>query len=88
MFAQVLGALVAHGTGEPLPAALTRAATRIGMIGQAKPGDRTMLDALLPAAAAADARGAADAARGRVDVLLPAAAGLGQACRGRGPGPY
>ena len=40
------------------------AARRIAMLGQARAGDRTMLDALLPAAQAADLGAAAEAARG------------------------
>ena len=53
LFAQVLGALIAAQDGTPLAEALSRAATRIAQIGQAKPGDKTMLDALIPAAEAA-----------------------------------
>jgi len=53
LFAQVLTALIAVQDGAALAPALTHAADRIARIGQAKPGDKTMLDALLPAAAAA-----------------------------------
>jgi len=53
LFAQVLGAMIAVQEGAALAEALTRAADRIAQIGQAKPGDKTMLDALIPAAAAA-----------------------------------
>lgn len=62
LFAHVLAALIAHQGGEALGPALARAAQRIGAVGQAKPGDRTMLDALIPASRAADAAGAARAA--------------------------
>jgi len=64
LFAQVLVAAQAIATGaEPGPA-LADAARRIAMLGQARAGDRTMLDALLPAAQAADLGAAAEAARG------------------------
>ena len=88
LFAQVLGALVAHETGEALPVALSRAATRIGMIGQAKPGDRTMLDALLPAASAADAQEAAVAARAGAEATrtMPARRGRARHVEGAGLG--
>jgi phosphoenolpyruvate---glycerone phosphotransferase subunit DhaL len=88
LFAQVLGALVAHEAGEGLPDALSRAATRIGMIGQAKPGDRTMLDALLPAASAADAPTAADAARAGAEATreMPARKGRARHVEGAGLG--
>lgn len=62
LFAQVLAALLAHEKGAPLSEALASAATRIGAVGQAKPGDRTMLDALIPASGEATASGAARAA--------------------------
>lgn len=88
LFAQVLAALVAHQGGEPLPAALTRAATRIAAIGQAKPGDRTMLDALLPAAAAPDTQAAAIAAREGAEATraMPARRGRARHVEGAGLG--
>ena len=66
LFAHLLSALLAHTSGEALAPALTRAAQRIGAVGQARPGDRTMLDALIPASQAdtpaAAARSAAQGA--------------------------
>ena len=62
LFAHVLAALIAHQGGEALGPALARAAQRIGAVGQAKPGDRTMLDALIPASRATDPAGVARAA--------------------------
>lgn len=86
LFAQVLAALVAHQGGEPLPAALTRAATRIAAIGQAKPGDRTMLDALLPAATAPDVQSAAGAARAGAEATRAMSARRGRARHVEGAG--
>jgi dihydroxyacetone kinase-like protein len=85
LFAQLLAALIAHQAGETLPDALTRAAARIGAIGQAKPGDRTMLDALVPASQAADplaaARAGAEATR-----AMPARRGRARHVEGAGLG--
>lgn len=88
LFAQVLGALLAHDGGEPLPAALARAAQRIGATGQAKPGDRTMLDALIPASLAADAAEAARAARAGAAATraMPARRGRARHVEGAGIG--
>ena len=62
LFAQVLSAVLAISSGEGPGPALGAAAKRIGMLGQAKPGDRTMLDALIPASKAPDLASAATAA--------------------------
>jgi dihydroxyacetone kinase-like protein len=88
LFAQVLAALIAHNGGEPLPVALSRAATRIGAIGQARPGDRTMLDALLPAAAAPDVMAAEQAARAGAEATraMPARRGRARHVEGAGLG--
>jgi phosphoenolpyruvate---glycerone phosphotransferase subunit DhaL len=53
LFAQVLAGLIAAEGGAAIGPSLDAAARRIAAIGQAKPGDRTMLDALIPAALAA-----------------------------------
>lgn len=53
LFSQVLAALLAVQGGANLADALATAAQKISQIGQAKPGDKTMLDALIPAAEAA-----------------------------------
>lgn len=67
LFAQIIGALAKAEDGAPLAEALAQAAERIAMLGQAKEGDKTMLDALLPAASETTARAAAQAAeRGRL----------------------
>jgi dihydroxyacetone kinase-like protein len=88
LFAQVLGALLAHDGGEPLPGALARAAERIAALGQARPGDRTMLDALIPASRAADARDAAEAARAGAAATraMPARRGRARHVEGAGVG--
>ena len=88
LFAQVLAALLAHHDGTPLPDALTRAAARIAAVGQAKPGDRTMLDALIPAALAPDAASAAAAARTGAEGTrtMPARRGRARPVEGAGLG--
>jgi len=88
LFAQVLAALLAAEDGTRLPEALTKAATRIGAIGQAKPGDRTMLDALIPASLAADAPAAAQAARQGAEATrtMPARRGRAKHVEGAGLG--
>jgi dihydroxyacetone kinase len=88
LFAQVLAALLAHADGAPLPDALARAATRIGAVGQAKPGDRTMLDALIPASLAPDAATAAIAARAGAEATrtMPARRGRAKHVEGAGLG--
>ncbi|MCR9138582.1 MAG: DAK2 domain-containing protein [Alphaproteobacteria bacterium] len=65
LFGLVVGALESTIAGQaPLDEALSHAAGRISQMGQAKAGDKTMLDALLPAAAAgADPQSVAIAAR-------------------------
>lgn len=80
LFGTLIGALhsVAQGKAN-LPAALSDAADRIGQMGQAKPGDKTMLDALLPATKALDAAAAAEAARLGCDATRDMAAKRGRA---------
>jgi len=88
LFAQVLAALLAHAEGTPLPDALARAAARIAAVGQAKPGDRTMLDALIPASLAPDAETAAKAARAGAEATrsMPARRGRAKHVEGAGLG--
>ena len=62
LFAQVIAALDKVEAGAEMGPSLDAASKRIAMMGQAKPGDKTMLDALLPAAQAATPREAAEAA--------------------------
>jgi len=85
IFSFVIDALVATGT-ESLPAALTKAANRIAQIGGAKAGDKTMLDALIPAAQTADAATAAEAARSGAEATRPMAARRGRARHVEGAG--
>ncbi len=76
IFSYLIDALAAE---PPLPAALARAATRIAQIGGAKAGDKTMLDALIPASLAADEAGAARAARTGAEETRAMAARRGRA---------
>ena len=50
LFAVLIGALDRATKGDDLAQALTTAAQRISLMGMAKQGDKTMLDALIPAA--------------------------------------
>lgn len=81
LFSLIIGALDRVITaGAALDAALQEAADRITQIGQAKPGDKTLLDALLPAAKAGpDAQAAADAARAGLLATKEMAAKRGRA---------
>ena len=62
LFAQVIAALAKAENGAPLNEALGFAAERIAMLGSGQAGDKTMLDALIPAAAANTPATAAQAA--------------------------
>lgn len=95
LFAALLGALLRAGAGEaPLGTALSDAAARIAALGGAAPGDRTMLDALLPAAEAAcaapenAARAAAGAAARAAEATreMPARRGRARHVEGAGRG--
>jgi len=79
LFAQVIAALDKAANGADLAEALDNAATRIATLGQAKPGEKTMLDALIPAAAANDAQQAARAAADGRDATREMAAKRGRA---------
>ena len=81
LFSLVVGALETVLTGTTaLDAALLRAADRIGQIGQARAGDKTMLDALIPAAGAGtDRRAVAAAARAGANATRDLAARRGRA---------
>ena len=63
LFAQVIDALVQIDAGAPVGPSLQKAAQRISMLGQAKAGDKTMLDALLPASTCTTLAEAAAAAQ-------------------------
>jgi dihydroxyacetone kinase-like protein len=75
----VLIAALEQAENDPLPAALARAANRIAQIGGAKPGDKTMLDALIPASEAADLADAVKAARAGMEATRTMAARRGRA---------
>jgi phosphoenolpyruvate---glycerone phosphotransferase subunit DhaL len=89
--AAALGAINQPASGEALVAALEAAATGIGALGKAAPGEKTMLDAIVPAAAAArvalgagaDVSGvsvaAADAADAGSEATVPLLATKGRA---------
>lgn len=81
LFSLVVGALDSVMAGQvPLDTALSRAADRIGQMGQAKAGDKTMLDALLPAAGAGnDPQTVAAAARQGANATREMAAKRGRA---------
>ncbi len=79
LFAVVIAALDKAQAGDDLGAALAQAAERITMLGQAKPGDKTMLDALIPASKAASPQAAAQAAANGRDATREMAAKRGRA---------
>ena len=88
LFAQVLAALLKLEAGAAPGPALDQAAQRIALIGQAKTGDRTMLDALIPAARAdslAAALAAAEAGAAAT-ALMPARKGRARYVEGAGLG--
>lgn len=80
LFATIIGALhdVQSGDAE-LPDALAHAADRIAQMGQAKLGDKTILDALIPASQSADSASAAIAARDGCEATREMAAKRGRA---------
>lgn len=80
LFGLIIGALDDVDRGNALlPDALASAADRIGQMGQAKPGDKTMLDALVPASRQKDAATAAKAAREGCQATQDMAAKRGRA---------
>ncbi len=62
LFAEVIGALEKTEGGVAIGPSLKSAADRIAMLGQAKSGEKTLLDALIPASDADTAAAAASAA--------------------------
>ncbi|WP_299828778.1 DAK2 domain-containing protein [uncultured Roseobacter sp.] len=88
LFAQIIAALEKAADGASLGEALSQAADRIAMLGQAKPGEKTMLDALIPAAAAASPDEAAQAAATGRDATrdMPAKRGRAKYVEGAGVG--
>ncbi|WDR06277.1 DAK2 domain-containing protein [Devosia rhodophyticola] len=86
LFSLLIGALEqAENDSSTLGDALATAARKISQLGQARAGDKTMLDALLPAAAAANAdpanpaAAAAEAARRGAEATKPMQAKRGRA---------
>lgn len=80
LFSMLIGALDKVGRGEALLAdALSDAALRINQMGQAVAGDKTMLDALIPASQENDLRTALEAARTGCDNTKDMAAKRGRA---------
>ena len=86
LFAELIKAFGQLDNGTAVGIALGEAAERIARIGQALPGDKTMLDASLPAAKAGDLRGAADAADAGVLATKAMAARRGRAKHVEGAG--
>ena len=87
LFGALVGGLEAALAGEKdLSSALAHAAGQVAKLGMAKPGDKTMLDALIPAAEAASAapnggaaQAAAEAARRGAEATTQMAARRGRA---------
>lgn len=80
LFGVLLAALDrVHQGAMDLPEALAEAAAKITQIGEAVAGDKTMLDALIPAAAEETPLGAAEAARNGAEATLMLAAKRGRA---------
>ena len=86
LFAQVIAALERASTTTPMSDALSDAVTKISMLGQAKAGDKTMLDALIPAAAETTVQAAADAAAKGRDATRDMSAKRGRAKHVEGAG--
>jgi len=88
LFAQVLAALLKLEAGAAPGPELDLAAQRIAQIGQAKAGDRTMLDALIPAARADSLTAALAAAEAgaAATALMPARKGRARYVEGAGLG--
>ncbi len=75
----MVGALAQASKGDDLGDALSKAAAKINMLGQARPGDKTMLDALIPASETTTPREAAMAAAAGRDATRDMAAKRGRA---------
>ena len=86
LFAEVIGALRKASEGLPIGEALAGAATRITMLGQAKAGDKTMLDALIPASKEITPKLAAEAAARGAEATRDLAARKGRAKHVEGAG--
>lgn len=90
LFGQIIAGLQSFEKGDiELGAALAKAAGRVSQLGQAKAGDKTMLDALIPASLAGnDPNVAAQAARAGAEATrdMPAKRGRAKYVEGAGVG--
>lgn len=89
LFSILVGAIDAVANGRNnLPEALATAAEKIQQMGMAVEGDKTMLDALIPASRENDIHTAVDAARGGCEMTLnmPAKRGRAKYVEGAGVG--
>jgi len=86
LFAQLIKALMQASEGAAIEDALREAADRITLLGEAKEGDKTMLDALIPAARTNTAPDAAKAAAKGRDATRDMAAQRGRAKHVEGGG--
>ena len=89
LFGALAGGLEAALAGEKdLPSALAHAAERIEKLGMAKQGDKTMLDALIPAAEAAGAAPNGDAAHAAAEAARRGAEATARMTARRGRARY
>ena len=89
LFGALVGGLEAALAGErDLPSALAHAAGQIAKIGMAKRGDKTMLDALIPAAEAAGAAPCGDAAHAAAEAARRGAEATARMTARRGRARY
>ncbi|WP_299756703.1 DAK2 domain-containing protein [uncultured Boseongicola sp.] len=79
LFAVVIAAFNQAGEGMPLSQTLSAAVDKITMLGQAKAGDKTMLDALIPASQAETLVAAVEAAKDGLRATKGMAAKRGRA---------
>ena len=89
LFAALIGAIESVLAGsQDLPSALSRAATQVSKLGMAKRGDKTMLDALIPAAEAAGGASGGEAAHAAADAARAGAAATADMTARRGRARY
>ena len=89
LFAALIGAIESVLAGsQDLPSALSRAATQVSKLGMAKRGDKTMLDALIPAAEAAGGASGGEAAQAAADASRAGAAATADMTARRGRARY
>ena len=89
LFGELIDGIEAALEGrQDLPSALERTAARIARVGMAKRGDKTMLDALIPAAEAARAVQGSDTARAAAEAAREGAASTAAMTARRGRARY